>query len=243
MGFTKRLLNSITILAVVCALKCAVLVIIIIIIISLYWLLSKLPISGWGVGRAWWCVGFLRISGGGGGRRRMQRKQGGRVCAVAVLPFQLCQRTVVHGHVGGDPLVFRYRLVVLGPGEYRTAARQHAAVVAAQLSMLLLLLWRRLLLGNRLLVIVRSCLATQRRKHRTRGYRAVATSSSSSSSSSHECYSKLHWVRVTLTFDPAVQKWELINWTELNVYWHACSKNSWIAEYKIIKTVWSKAIQ
>lgn len=35
----------------------------------------------------------------------------------------------------------------------------------------------------------------------------------------------------------------MMNWTELNVYWHACSKNSWIAEYKIIKTVWSKAIQ
>ena len=34
-----------------------------------------------------------------------------------------------------------------------------------------------------------------------------------------------------------------LNWTELNVYWHTCSKNSWIAEYKIIKTVWSKAIQ
>ena len=29
----------------------------------------------------------------------------------------------------------------------------------------------------------------------------------------------------------------------LNVYWHVCSKNSWIAEYKIIKRVWSKPIQ
>jgi len=28
------------------------------------------------------------------------------------------------------------------------------------------------------------------------------------------------------------QTWD---WTELNVYWHTCSKNSWTAEYEIIK--------